>query len=110
MSRHGRLSPAMLVRVAAQFKALAEPSRLRLMQLLQEGEWSVSELAEKSELSFANTSKHLAMLHGAGFVVRRKAGLNVRYALADESTRELCELMCARIRDRAAAEHKSVRG
>jgi DNA-binding transcriptional ArsR family regulator len=94
----------LLARVAEQFRALAEPSRLRLMNLLFDGERTVGQLVTESGLSLANVSKHLGLLHRTGWVRRRKDGLNVVYELADERTFALCELMCARVRERAAAE------
>lgn len=97
------MSPAMLERVAEQFRALAEPSRLLLMNCLFDRERSVGELVERSGLSLANVSKHLGLLHRAGWVTRRKDGLSVIYALADERTFGLCELMCDRVREHAAA-------
>lgn len=97
------MTPAMLVRVAEQFRALAEPSRLKLMNLLFDRELTVGELVERSGLSLANASKHLGLLHRAGWVQRRKAGLNVVYSLADERTQQLCEIMCNRVRELAAA-------
>ena len=45
----------------------------------------------------ANVSKHLQVLHAQRFVNRRKDGLFVRYALADRSVFQLCDLMCGRI-------------
>lgn len=93
----------MLERVAEQFRALGEPSRLRLMNLLFDGEQAVGELVEASGLSLANVSKHLGLLHQVGWVTRKKDGVRVVYALADERTFGLCELMCNRVRELAAA-------
>jgi len=98
------MTPAMLERVAAQFRALAEPSRLTLMNALFNGEQTVGELVTASGLSLANVSKHLGVLHRAGWVTRQKDGLSVRYALADDRTFGLCELMCDRVRELATAE------
>jgi DNA-binding transcriptional ArsR family regulator len=95
---------AMLVRVAEQFRALAEPSRLQLMNCLFAGERTVGELVDASGLSLANVSKHLGVLWRAGWVEREKDGLVVRYRLADERTFGLCELMCERVRARTASE------
>lgn len=103
MARHEAMTQAMLERVAEQFRALGEPSRLTLMNLLFDGEHTVGELVAASGLSLANVSKHLGNLHQIGWVTRRKDGLNVVYALADERTFALCELMCARVRELAAA-------
>ena len=98
------MTPAMLERVAEQFRALGEPSRLQLMNLLFDGESTVGELVTRSGLTLANVSKHLGLLHQVGWVTRRKDGLNVVYALADERTFGLCELMCNRVRELAEAE------
>ncbi len=95
---HDPLSPAMLEQVAQQFRALGEPSRLQLMNLLFDGESTVGELVERSGLSLANVSKHLGHLHKVHWVTRRKVGVKVLYALADERTFGLCELMCDRVR------------
>lgn len=100
---------ALLARIAEQFRALAEPSRLRLMHLLFERPCTVGELAEASGLGFANASKHLALLHAAGFVARRKEGLTVVYALSEERVRALCDLMCRRVEERAAEEARVLR-
>lgn len=98
------LSPAMLKRVAEQFRALSEASRLRLMNLLFEGEASVGELVERSGFSLANTSKQLNLLYQAGWLTRRKEGLTVLYTLADDRVRSLCDLMCNRVRELANQE------
>ncbi|MBL8748060.1 MAG: winged helix-turn-helix transcriptional regulator [Planctomycetes bacterium] len=98
------MTPAMLERVAEQFRALAEPSRLRLMNLLFAGERTVGELVEASGLSLANASKHLGLLHRVGWVERRKEGQTVVYSLADERSQQLCDIMCTRVRKLAAAE------
>lgn len=102
MTKHTPMSSAMLERVAQQFRALAEPSRLRLLNLLFDGAQTVGELVAASGLSLANVSKHLGLLHQVGWVTRRKDGLRVAYALADQRTFALCELMCDRVRALAA--------
>lgn len=91
----------MLEAVAVQFRALSEPARLRLMEALFDGEHSVQELAEATGLSPANTSKHLGTLAAAGLLVRRKDGVRVLYAVVDDTPRQLCDLMCARVRQNA---------
>ena len=90
-------TPELLELVAERFKALAEPARLRILSALREGERTVSELMEATELGQANASKHLRLLHSLGFVSRRKEGLYVYYRLAGEDVFELCDLMCGRL-------------
>lgn len=90
--------------VAERFKALAEPARLQLLERLRSGERSVTALVEETGLGQANVSKHLRMLHALRFVTRRKEGLHVYYALADESVFALCDMMCGRIERELAAQ------
>ena len=100
-----KLTPEMIELVAARFHALAEPARLHIMQALRGGERTVGELVETTGLGTANVSKHLQLLHGAGFVTRRKEGLYVFYGLAGEDVFRLCDIMCGRL----SAEAKSRR-
>jgi DNA-binding transcriptional ArsR family regulator len=83
--------------VADRFRALGEPARLRILNALRNGEAAVGELAETTGLTQANLSKHLQLLHTLGFVRRRKQGLFVYYALADQDIFRLCEIMCGRV-------------
>ena len=76
------LTPELLELIAERFKALAEPARLKILNSLRDGEKSVSQLMEATGLGQANVSKHLQLLHGLGFVDRRKEGLYVHYSLA----------------------------
>jgi ArsR family transcriptional regulator len=92
-----RLTPEMLELVADRFKVLAEPARLELLNHLRSGEMTVSDLVDESGLAQANVSKHLRLLHSAGFVKRRKDGLFVYYALADRGVFQLCDIMCERL-------------
>jgi rhodanese-related sulfurtransferase len=63
-------------------KALANPHRLELLDLLAQGERSVEELAKEAALSLANASSHLQVLRRARLVEADKRGLNVIYRLA----------------------------
>jgi rhodanese-related sulfurtransferase/DNA-binding transcriptional ArsR family regulator len=70
-------------------KALGNPHRLELLELLAQGRRSVEALAAESGLSVANASQHLQVLHEAGLVDSRKTGLFVHYRLADPSVFKL---------------------
>jgi ArsR family transcriptional regulator len=100
------LSDDALVLVARRFAVLAEPMRLRLLQALIGGEKSVGALAEEAAGTQANISRHLQTLAEAGLVCRRKAGLQVFYAIADPSIFELCELVCGSINQQNQARAK----
>lgn len=92
-SRHEMPSAAMEL-VAARFRLLGEPNRLRLLAELQEGERCVNDLAEATNLTQANVSRHLHALAESGILSRRKAGLQVFHAIADPRIFELCDLVC----------------
>ena len=91
------LTPEMLALIAERLRALAEPARLQILQALQAGERTVTELVETTGLGQANVSKHLQLLLGAGYVSRRKDGLFTRYRLADRDVLRVCEIMCGRL-------------
>ena len=83
--------------VSQFFAVLAEPSRLRIMYALCDGEKSVSEVIEFSKSSQANVSRHLGTLHQAGILARRKVGTTVYYSICDEATLEICQRVCGRV-------------
>ena len=100
------LTPELLALLADRFKALSEPARLSILNALRSGEMSVGDLVEKTALGQANVSKHLQVLNSMGFVRRRKEGLFVYYALADQSVFQLCDIMCGRLEAQAEARVK----
>ncbi len=98
------LTPEALELIAARFKVLAEPLRLRMLIALSDGELSVTEIAEAVEASQPNISKHLKMLQDAGLVKRRQEGNTVYCSVADETVFELCDVVCSSLRDRLAMQ------
>lgn len=94
--------------VAARFRILGEPIRIRLLQELQGGERTVGELVAAVGSTQPNVSKHLRILQEAGTVGRRQEGNSVYCFIADRSVFALCELVCGSIRDRAAATARLV--
>lgn len=66
------------------FKALAEPNRLRILNLLLEEPFCVCELESILGLPQPLLSRHLAYLRGAGLVVDRRQGMRVQYSLASD--------------------------
>jgi DNA-binding transcriptional ArsR family regulator len=100
------LPPEALEQVAAYFQALSEPTRLRILNLLRDGERNVGELAQLTGYTSANVSRHLASLMQQGLVDRESRGTAVYYRIADESVYALCDLVCgsiARQRERLAS-------
>ncbi len=80
--------------IARRFHALSDPLRVRLLDLLRDGELSVNALAEQLGASQQNVSKHLAVLSDAAMVARRKEGTRVYYRIADDGVFALCEQIC----------------
>jgi rhodanese-related sulfurtransferase/DNA-binding transcriptional ArsR family regulator len=74
-------------------KAIANPHRLELLDLLAQGERSVEELAAEAELGVANTSQHLQTLREAHLITGRKEGLRVYYRLADPAVYRLLQIV-----------------
>lgn len=91
------MTPEVTTLVAARFKALADPARLAILEVLRGGEVAVGDLVDATGLGQTTVSKHLRVLHDFGFVKRRKEGLFVYYSLADRKVMQLCEIMCDRL-------------
>jgi ArsR family transcriptional regulator len=85
-------------RAAALFRALGDPSRLRLLHRLEFDEQCVTELAEACHAKLSTLSQQLRVLHQERIVTRRRDGKHIYYALADGHVRDLI---------RAALDHTS---
>jgi DNA-binding transcriptional ArsR family regulator len=70
--------------LAETFQALADPTRVRLISLLVDGERCVGDLASMLEMSVSAISHQLALLHRLRIVRRRRQGRYVHYALDDQ--------------------------
>lgn len=91
------LSDEALVQVAAYFQALAEPTRLQILNFLRQQERNVGELAQLCGYSSANISRHLGLLTQHGLVSRETRGNSAYYRIADPAVYELCDLVCGNI-------------
>jgi DNA-binding transcriptional ArsR family regulator len=80
--------------IARRFRVLGDPLRVRLLDVLRDGEQTVNALAEHLGAGQQNVSKHLSVLTDAGMVARRKEGTYVYYRIADEAVFALCEQIC----------------
>ena len=65
------------------FKALGNPVRIRILELLRGGEMTVTELQSRLELEASSVSQQLAVLRARQLVVGRKEGTNAYYRVAD---------------------------
>jgi DNA-binding transcriptional ArsR family regulator len=90
----------LFLRVSEYFGLLAEPTRLKLLHALCDGERSVTEIVEQAGASQTNVSRHLNLMHRAGILARRREGNLVYYAVSDPAVVELCRAVCVQIAGR----------
>ncbi len=96
--------PKMLfVQFAAVAKSLGHAHRLELLEQLAQGERSVEVLADRTNLSIANTSQHLQHLRRAGLATSRREGKFIYYRLAGDAVLDLLAAL-RRIAERNVAE------
>lgn len=92
---HGKLCLAdgitekAITRAASIFRALGDPSRLRLLALLAGGEACVTEVAEAEGEELSTISQRLRVLRNEGLVSRRRKGKHIQYGLADQHVVDL---------------------
>ena len=93
----GGLAAEELQQIAARFKMLGEPMRLRILQAVCSGPRTVNDIVTATGSTQANVSKHLALLTTAGLLTRKKDGQRVYYGMKDRLTVKLCELVRAQM-------------
>jgi DNA-binding transcriptional ArsR family regulator len=74
---------------AELFRALAHPARIRVLEVLADGERSVGEMQPLVGIELSHISQQLGVLRRAGLVGTRKDGTSVIYAIRDPMTAEL---------------------
>jgi rhodanese-related sulfurtransferase len=84
MNTHRAFKDQLFEQFARIGKALANPHRLELLDLLAQGERTVESLAREANISVASASRHLQTLRAAQLVQVRREGLYAYYRLADE--------------------------
>jgi len=96
--RTAPLEPGVLDEAAEVIRVLGHPVRLRIIQCLEEGECTVSELQQHLRAPQAIVSQQLARMRAAGMVACRREGSSRYYRVADE--RVVRMLNCLRNCDR----------
>ena len=77
---------------AEYFKALGHPARIRILELLGDGECSVGELIADLGLEQSNVSQQLAVLRERGLIESRRDGAIVQYWIKDQRTLQVLAL------------------
>lgn len=101
---HPILSNEALELVSARFRVLADPSRLRILNTLMQGECSVGALAERTGLEQPSVSRHLGVLRREGILVRRSEGNRGYYRIDDPTVIKLCAVVCGGLADRLSED------
>jgi ArsR family transcriptional regulator len=91
------VTPEILRRAAEIIKLLGHPERLKIVEVLEAGEATVSDIQEQLGLAQAIVSQHLAKLRGAQVVTARRDGVRVYYQLTEEKVHHI--LQCIRTCD-----------
>src|SRR5689334_12359953 len=99
---------ASAVPIVDSFSALADPTRCRVLTLLDEQELTVSELCAVTQMPQSTVSRHLKTLADAGWVSSRRDGTSRYYTLAldahDGTHGRIWELLRAQLHGRAGVE------
>ena len=70
------------------FKALADGTRRRILELLKDGDMNAGQIAEQFKMSKPSISHHLSILKDAEFVQERREGQNIIYTIVPENIHE----------------------
>lgn len=92
-ARHRAFKDRLYDQLARVGKAIANPHRLEILELLAQGERTVESIATEANLSTANASQHLQTLRAAGLVDSTKDGLFVRYRLAEDGVYDVLRVV-----------------
>jgi ArsR family transcriptional regulator len=89
-------------------KALANPIRIEILNLLKTGERTVTELANLVGVNQANLSQHLTILRSKKIVEAKRVGNSVYYSLANPRIIEACNLLKQILQEQLEAESKLI--
>lgn len=86
-------------------KALAQPTRLKIIDFLRDGERCVCEIYPAISGEQSNTSRHLNMMLDAGVLSRRKDGLKIYYAIRHPEILEVLDIVTTIVKQDIAGRH-----
>src|SRR5437764_7674065 len=82
--------------IATRGRALADPTRVRILSVLRRGEQAVGQIAAAADTRQSTASKHLQVLYQAGLVRRRRDASTVFYSLSSAEVLRVCGFLAAR--------------
>lgn len=86
-------------------KALAQPTRLKIIDFLRDGERCVCEIFPAIGEEQSNTSRHLNMMLSAGVLSRRKDGLKIHYAIKHPEVLHLMDTVASIVKAEISGKH-----
>lgn len=95
--------------VSGFFGLLAEPTRLKILNALCDGERSVGEIVQSVDSTQTSVSRHLNLMYAKGVLQRRRQGQQTFYAVADPAIVDLCRTVCVHIASVADGQSVSSR-
>ena len=90
-------------------KILSNSKRLEILNLLRNGEKSVSELISLAKITQANLSQHLAILRRKDIVTTRREGTNIYYKIANPKIIQACDIIREVLIEQLAEKEKLVK-
>jgi len=93
-------------RIAERLKALADPTRLKILHAVEDRELCVSDILDVVGGSQANVSKHLSRMRTSGVLASRREGTSIFYRVVDPAAFTICRTVCDALEQRAASEHR----
>ncbi len=88
-----QISEKMYSDLADYLKALAHPTRLRILRALLNGEMCVKSLWEELGLQQSNVSQHLTTLRSRGIITSRREGAKICYSVVDPKAKEVLQVL-----------------
>jgi ArsR family transcriptional regulator len=94
---------------AEMCKTISNPRRQAILDTIRSGELTVSELMEKTGISQANLSQHLAILRSKGVVKTRRDGNNIYYSISNIKIIEAYDLISEVLEDSNTSREKAIK-
>lgn len=90
-------------------KTISNPRRQAILDTIRNGEMTVSELIEKTGISQANLSQHLAILRSKGVVKTRREGNNIFYSISNIKIIEAYDLISEVLEDSTTSRERAIK-
>jgi len=87
-------------------KAIAQPTRLKIIELLRNGEKCVCEIFPAIAEEQSNTSRHLNLMQGCGILQRRKEGIKIMYRLKHLEVLQILDLTSIILKKEVSEKNK----